>query len=527
MQWKNLIVLSLSFSIIFLTTCIEKVYAYSSSNSNIHTLIIYSKENNDQDQVIYQLDQLVSHFSESVKIVSDSKVPSLNTFDYVFYVGLEEKNLVASLIKSINDYSGKIFFMGCNMEQFRDRMKIKTDKRMKIKEVSFANGSAKQAFVSFNEIFTITSNKSDLEIFIEGWRGNESYPLLVSNGDDYYFATDDIDELLINYLSQSLFHFFNEQQQVNKMSFIKIDYINPATNLKILTQLTSYLSSQQIPLVFALSPIYKNNESGKVLHFSDSPQLMKKLQALQKKGASILLSYPEFSGQMSSDEKKVIVEQQIQELAVYQLFPVAVSFPNNQPISEEDLMISSSYFKSIFSASNRLNPVKLKQTPPLITKPSYLDGATWFPETLGEIDQFNPTSLLNLKRKLNELEIMDGCVIGISFPAFLELDLLKQVVPIINSISGKQWMNLKDWEHSVNVPYITIQTNKEGIIVVNNDLPFIREFMYKQQLSFLELALWIIAIVVTLFIIAFTTYTFYLKLRLRKSLFLERNRNGQ
>jgi uncharacterized protein YdaL len=526
MQRKNWIVLSLSIILLFLAFS-ERVYANNQIDSSFQTLIIYSKNNDNQEEIIDQLDQLASHFSSTVTIANDTNVPSLKPYHYVFYVGLEEKKLSPTLIKALNNFSGKMIFSGFNIEQFQERIDLDIVDRVNVKEISFVNGYQKKALVKFNEMLTLNNDIAEYEVLIEGWRGNRSYPILISNGNDYYFAAKSIDELLFHYLAQSFYSIFQVKGQVNKSAFIKIDDVHPGTDRERLTKLTSYLSSNGIPIILTVSPIYENKESGKELHFSDSRELMRSLQAIQKKGATIILSYPIFSEQISLEEKKAIIEEHIQELAVYQLFPVAVSFSSSQVLKEEDIVLSRSYFTSFFSASNEFYPSQLKRTPPLISKPTYLDGSIWFPETLGEMEPFNPTSLLHLKRKMNELQMVEGSIFGITFDSYLELDVLIELVNRMKAISDKQWLDFNDWEHSVNVPFISIQMNEDGTLTVNNNLPFIREFMYKQQLSFFELALWILAMVVALFIIAFFIYTFQLKLRLRKSLFLERSKHGQ
>ncbi|WLR51900.1 hypothetical protein LC040_03030 [Bacillus tianshenii] len=522
MRWMKLIA-------IFLSTLTGALYllpsqSVSASQAEPRTLIIYSSDAQAPDEYVYLVDQLISHFTET-EIQADNEVGDVAPYDYLVYVGTSVAELDASLVKKIERFPNPVYFIGNNIHFFEERMKLQiTEETVHIKSLSLPGGERKASFASFQYLHEVVAGEG-IEPLLTGWRGAQEYPLLLSNGADYYLATTQMNELMSFYMTELLPDFFESPQTASPSSFMKIDNIDPTTNLDHLSELTTYTATKDIPLILSVQPIARVANTSKETYLSAAPDLVRKLLALQKLGSTFVYSYPLFPPNTPVEEKERIIEEEIQELVSYRIFPVAVSFPSGvEQLSEEDLTLAGAYFTTILSSAKPSSEKILKHATPYVAKPSYLNGMVWFPETLGAVERQNPVALVKMKQQLRQLESIPDAVVGFSLPVYTDLDVLKRVV---DEVPNQRWVELKRWEHTVTVPYITIQSNEQGIVYVQNDLPFYRELLVKYHLSYVEMILWLLALIVLLFVVMFFIYTFYLNTQRRKALFLERKRHGQ
>ncbi|MFB1049845.1 DUF2334 domain-containing protein [Paraliobacillus sp. JSM ZJ581] len=514
MRLTNLITMLLSC--LLGTVFLSAKLVYANPDSELNSLIIYSSTNNELNEQVYLLDQLVSHYSKST-VTSESNVTNLSNYDYVFYIGLDHKKLDGSFIKSMEGYDGSIIFIGENINQFQQRFPIKdTNQSVNIKEISM--GSNHSTFESLKEMKLVTE-QSTMEVIIEGFRGNYNYPILISNKKDYYLASTQLDDQIAYYFAKALDTIFNTNRTSYQSSFIKIEDINPTTDVEALTKMTTYLTSNDIPLILSVSPVYEsNNEEA---HLSDSNELVQKLLSLQSLGGAIVYSYPSFSDSENEEEKRALIEAEILELASYDIYPVAVSFATTSTsISLEDMIIADDYFSILFANGRSSHSAVLKATAPYVNQPSYVDEMVLIPETLGYLN--NTDTLLSLKRHHKHLKIVPNATLGISIFPYTKLDILKQGLTDLQVSQKTSWMNLFDRNVSVQTPFLSIESTIDNDIKVVNNMNALQSFMFRHQLSKVEIVLWFVAFIVSLFILAFFIYSVYLKLNLRKSLFAER-----
>ena len=525
-RWKSLINIFLSLAITIATILFNFNKAYAKNDSEIQSLIIYTDSKGRIDENVFILDQLLSHYS-TTEIIADSQVTKLHDYDFIIYVGVTEKKLHKSLINMITSFENTVIFIGHNVNQFSSRIEVNISSHyVEVIEIAFNDFNKKLALTSLKKIHSMVLPSSYVSL-INGSRGKYVHPIFVTNGNDYYLATHQINDELMYFFAEKLMNIYGLKYVNETVAFIKIEDVHPATNIEALTQITGFLASKNIPIILAVSPIYIDPTTSQPKYFSDSREHVIKLQSLQKLGADIVFSYPVFEEGLNSEMKKEIIEEQLYELVTHQLYPIAVSFPSYfQQVSQEDIDIVSSYFSTLVTGAKRNSQTILKYNSPYITKPSYLNEIIWIPETLDPIDEIETTSFLRRKQKIKQLEIVSSSVLGLSFPSYQKVSLLKEVADELEDIQGGTWLELKTYDHFVTSPYVTIQLNNEGVIDIQNEIPSLKEWIYKYRLSYFELALWTIAFVVTLFVIIFCIYSIHLKLKLRKSLFFERRNHG-
>ncbi|WP_163537522.1 DUF2334 domain-containing protein [Gracilibacillus sp. YIM 98692] len=500
--------------------------ASANISSEVKSLILYSNNENTPNEQVYVLDQLISHYSKS-DIKADNEVTDLTNYDYLFYIGFHSKRLDRYLLDLIEDFDNPIIFIGENVNQLHQRIGVTdTGSTIDVKTISMIDSQRTSAFTEVKKIRSITFDR-DMKKVIEGQRGNYSYPIFVTNGVDYYLASHQLHDKLMYYLSTVLADVFKVDRASYLSAFIKIEAIHPSTDITHLTKVTTYLAANDIPIILSVSPTYEDPNTKKKNHLTDSPMLVQKLLSLQELGAAIIYSYPSFSEDISTEEKRETVEEGLQELASYKIYPIAVSFSSNMTtFTKEDLDIASEYFSTLIASGKRSNLSIFKHTAPYVTKPTYLNDMVWIPETLGYIETNNTSGVLNIKGQMNDLALIPSATLGMTVHSYVDLEYLEQMVKEFDTVLGKRWLHLKHWDLSVHAPYISIRSNVNGDVEIDNQMSLIREFTYRYQLTALEIVLWSIVLIVSIFITAFLLYLIYLRICLRKSLFLERKRNG-
>ncbi len=507
-------------------TIVPVQHASANNDTGLRSLIVYSNTDTGPDEHVYLLDQLVSHYS-ATEIKTAAEATGLSAYDAIFYVGIAEEQLPASFISDVSEFDGPMMLFGKNINQFQDRIKVTTTgNTVDIIEIGFPGEAERNTFATTKEIQAIKLTE-DVETIVEGWRGNVAYPMLVTNGNDYYLATSQLGDITMYEVTDVLPEMFAFNRSTQKSVFLTIKDIHPATNIEALTQLTAYLIADDIPIILAISPAYTDPETGEVRHFSETTELVTNIKALQQMGSTIIYSYPMLPAQTSAEQKRKTVESEIQELASFGIHPVAVTFPSQMDgVSEEDLNIVSSYFSTVISEAKPVNTTLFKYAAPYVTKPSYLNGMVWIPETLGYVSTDSTSGLLETKGRINQLDSVAGATLGLTVPAYMQVDRVEEVMQMFEDVPNTTWLNLHEQDLSVDVPDVTIGVDTQGLVTVESEIPRLRAFMYQYQLSYLEIALWLMAAVVVIFIVAFLAYSFQLKLRLRKALFSERSRHG-
>ncbi|CAM5620865.1 hypothetical protein [Bacillus safensis FO-36b] [Bacillus safensis subsp. safensis] len=71
--------------------------------------------------------------------------------------------------------------------------------------------------------------------------------------------------------------------------YLRLGNISPVTDEKKLLELGQYVSTQHIPFLIAVTPVWVDRTTGDEVTLSDRPKLVKVLKQLQSDGASIIL----------------------------------------------------------------------------------------------------------------------------------------------------------------------------------------------------------------------------------------------
>src|SRR5699024_3537967 len=107
---------------------IGSIYVYSSLNSaqaeeskeEPELLLIYSAKDGEINEKQRILDNLLTHFSANIQIISSDEVKAadLTNVEYLFYYGEVKEKLPKETIQLINEFPGSVTIFGQNVEQF-------------------------------------------------------------------------------------------------------------------------------------------------------------------------------------------------------------------------------------------------------------------------------------------------------------------------------------------------------------------------------------------------------------------------
>ena len=97
---------------------------------------------------------------------------------------------------------------------------------------------------------------------------------------------------------------------------------------------------------------------------------------------------------------------------------------------------------------------------------------------------------------------------------------------MIEQTSHPEWVDLRKRQQLTQTNHITIHQQLDGDLQVETDRSIFSMIIQRLKRNPFESALWLMAGIVLLFIIAFFVYVSTLRMRLRKRLFEERAHDG-
>lgn len=216
----------------------------------------------------------------------------------------------------------------------------------------------------------------------------------------------------------------------------------------------------------------------------------------------------------------------IEDLTSSGLYPLAFEAPH-YTMSDYGYQIASQYFTSIFGQVQLSSTTwKTSGAPPFVTAPSMLHGMTLYPETIGFVDTSKQNPLGEMEEHISRMIDFEGGVAGGFYHPYLGMKYLPELVDQMERIPDSEWLDLKKTKQTVKTDKVEIHTSGDGMIQVKNGVSAIDEFFDHHRQTPLEKALWILSAVVLLFVIMFVSYTFYLRVTLKKRIFKERRSLG-
>ena len=540
------------------------------SEGNHKVLVIYSSEDGEVDEYQRTLDMIIGHFTSDITFKSSDEVKKIDLAEvtHLFYFGQVAKKMPASFSKLFDEYTGYFIALGYNSEHLGGRFSfINPLHEIVVDELVFTADSKKKLAITPEYVIDI-ERLGQSEVLVEGkGEGDPStYPIVIKSNKNYYFSIDNFSAHKKIIVGEILHEVFGEDHEKTRPAYIRLEDIHPLVDPQNVEDITKMLKEKNIPFMMATIPVYTNPETGKEHHFSDSPKLLKVLKEAQKNGGSIVLhgythqyrdsetgegfefwdvesntpiyadayekftlqeesefanqkDYESYMNELTEFESEYIrtkVTRGIQELTNYGLYPLAFEAPH-YTMSQNGYQVLSEYF-STYIGQIQLSDTdwELMGTAPHITTPSFLNGMEVLPETLGYVQPEDPEAIQKMMDSAGKFELTSDGILGAFYHPYLGVEQFEELIEEMEVLPNISWIDLQKmdvWVKADNVEIFTkngeisTKIKQGGLLLASMDFP-----IYHLG-RFIEIIIWIMAVVGGLAVISFIGCTFFLATR--------------
>ncbi|MGP4042130.1 DUF2334 domain-containing protein [Gracilibacillus sp. D59] len=502
------------------------LYVQSSTADNINVLVIYSSEDGEVDEHQRLLDLLIGHFTSSITFLSSTEVEAndLSGVTHLIYYGQVSEKLSSTLIDSLHSYKGPILGIGHNVEQITSHFSyIDTTESKIVNDVVIKRDTTNTVKLDSHPIMEISTDNDDVESLVESVHEDVHYPLLIKNKDTYYYATPNLFPPVSNFLADELHTFFDSLHKPSTSALLRLEDVHPRTDHEELEAIANFLTDKNIPYMVSVTPVYVNQQTEEEYHLWEAPNLVETLKDMQKSGASIVLhgytdqyqdgqtgdgfefwdvdknmpvmeepgsrelieiekqSLSEVENRNESAYIEERIKKGIKELVEYDIYPIAFEAPH-YAVSQNGYQVISKFFSTYVGQVQLTDEDwRIMTESPYITTPDFLNGMKLVPETIRYIRYDDPTSIQDIKKRIDEFTIVRDGIIGGFYHPFLGLEGLKDLVREMEEIPNLEWIDLSEMEHKVKVDQ-EMYTIKNGNVIT----PDIEEKTKKEKSSLFE-----------------------------------------
>lgn len=362
----------------------------------------------------------------------------------------------------------------------------------------------------------------ETKILLMGKNNRQNYPLFLKHKKQFYFASNKVMPPFSIPLAEMLHEVFviNDEKHHQQVGYIRLEDIHPLVNPEDLMAIGQLLAEKNFPYLMAVIPVYINPETKEEHHFSDSPELLKTLKYMQNHGGSIVLhgythqfrlsetgegfefwdvenntpiyhgpdekvevktlndfnseeDYRNYENTLKAYEKQYIEDRLtkgIQELANYGLYPLAFEAPH-YTMSQHGYEVTSQFF-STYVGQLQLSDMnwKVMESAPYISTPSFLNGMTLLPETIGYI---NPEEGMTIDQMMEEAKkyefVRDGMIAAFYHP-YLGVELFEKLIEQLEKLEHVSWIDLKQTDSQVQAEHVEITAGRGKMVVDMNQI---------------------------------------------------------
>lgn len=556
-------------AIMLMTSFPNPSHATSSIDDKPKVLVIYTTEDGEINENQRYLDLLIGHFTTDIKFISSEQVEKndLISVTHLFYYGQVATKLPDKFITLFDDYEGTFVAIGYNVEQLGDQFEFLDIKHEVTIDQLYDTTTHDSLAISQTAIVEVeASNKS--EILIHGQLNNNenNHPVLIKQGNRYYYAFDTFDSRQVTLFAEALHDMFQIDHEEKYVGYIRLEDVHPLVDPEPLKEIANLLNERNIPFMVAVIPIYTKQGTGERITFADSPKLVKVLKHIQKTGGSIVLhgythqfrssetgegfefwdvenntpiygledepftlksehdfsSKAEFENYLNNLKEfertytETKINKGLDELAKYGLYPLAFEAPH-YTMSQHGYEILSKYF-STYVGQVQLSDQnwEIMDTAPYITTPSFLHGMELLPETMGYVRPHDQQAVKKIIDRTERIQLNRDGIFSVFYHPYLGFERFEELLAEIEKLPNISWIDLKQMDVWVKGDHIEIHTNNGQIIADYNHFKIVYSSLdaplyYIGQ--FVQYAAWIMTYLGLASICAFVFFTIFLKLR--------------
>lgn len=495
-MYKRVLAILISVFLIFLVVPFKKTMALSKEEK---VLVLYDKE------TIFSLDyNILNSVSELLGAygnkkaetmnIHDYKKDDLNNYNYVMVISIDGNIENIELNKDLNDYKGKIYFIGPGLEKYMDIKKYNLEyivKNLNIESVNYNrddfknHDETKKFYISKNIDSVIINPKEIDKVYSYVSDGREQYPNIWVKGNLYHISLLPDETMNLFMLADSLNDFFQINREGKPKIFVRIEDVHLFRDTNELRKMADYLYGEGIPFIIALIPTYKNLKTGHVTKLSDMPEFVDTIKYMQDRGGSVILHGYDHGGFKGANDDEDFefwdgennspvnwdlstyihdnIGDAIKECVKNGIYPLGFEAPHYGMDSKGYKEIKK-YFSTYVGQYQSSDDNFTTTSYPYILKNTECFNML-IPENLEYIDPNDEMWFSNFQRNFDILNIVRAPEGGFFYHSFVGMDDLKKVINFLKS-KNVEFLNLKDYSNWVKWEDIDIKSS-DGVVSTN------------------------------------------------------------
>ncbi|MCR8743997.1 DUF2334 domain-containing protein [Romboutsia lituseburensis] len=473
-------------SIFIIAVFLFNVPYFTYANTNKKSLIVYENEKtfSSNENKVNHLKELLYVFNEGVEKINleDYKKEYINNFDSVFVINIKNDISNEDFLYDISIYDKNIYWIGNKIENILEQnKKYSISYKGKIENINAIFYKNKKMILQSKNEFNILSTSKGTEILSTMGDGYNEYPYIIREKNLYYISQYNLGENFV--FEDSLNDFFEVKNNKNNEIFIKINNVNPNTDIKALSEISNYLYSQSVPFLISLTPTYTNsknkNTEGLNLEFIEV------LQKIQEQGGVVVLNgYSKYKedkqnneyefwdiksdSPITNDIKSYIKDRVLRGLRICienNIYPLAFEAPSGAMDNKGYIEIKKYFSTFIGYFQNNNDNYFISSFPYKINKSDLFN--TFLPENLGILNSEDEFSTERVKENLDKLSVVRGYSAGLSISPNVKINNLDEIIQYIKD-NNIEFIDLRFKSNYVKIEDISIKS-KNGNIYLNYD----------------------------------------------------------
>ncbi|MEC2466492.1 DUF2334 domain-containing protein, partial [Bacillus cereus] len=280
--------LTLLFSILLLIP----TYTSAQTSSKPKVLVLYSTQDDKVSNNVQILNTQLGHFTNDITVKNLKEATSINnvsSYTHIVYIGETKEAFSDETKQFLENFSGPLLVLGQNVEQLSKRFSFITLKSddIRVNKIEYPEKKLKNTLEEERLIQSFDTNGT---VLANALSSNNTNPLIVQHEISYYVATPNLFDWMSHYVGEMLFSYFSQKPTKNKVeAYLRLEDVHPAADINQLKEIAKLLKEKKMPYMITVIPVYKDPDTGKIIHLKDKPELVDLLRSMQDDGAAIIM----------------------------------------------------------------------------------------------------------------------------------------------------------------------------------------------------------------------------------------------
>lgn len=397
--------------IMFILLPFSKGELVRAGNNYIDVLIIEDEQ--ESYGITENIKNILGFYNKKGRYINSTQYVPKEVYNYDEIIIISENSDIknSDLILDLEDFTGKIFWIGSGVEQILDK-----------------------------EIY----NDKDEHGIV--WHINNVWNMvIIPNESESFFI-----------LSEAFNYFFEKENIEEFQMFLKITDIDMVSDPEKLKKIADYLYEENIPFIIVInemeSIILNKGEISEVNYYKVK-EFFKIVNYMENKGGSVIIKnnlniYAQVNDIIRKDYLKdenvryINLQNFIEECVKNQIYPLGVELSN----SEEDRDVFEN-LKEMFTTFTYSFDSSLNLKYPFIIK-DYNSTYNIITENIGLIDGNNKNWLEDIEYNIKKLRQVRGSTGAISFSSTLDIEYLRELIKATKKMEGS-YTSLKSMNNKV------------------------------------------------------------------------------